>query len=494
MKILLVLPAADHLRVTRESPGVPRRAMLRFSVLPLTLVAALTPSAHEVELCDENVEPLDLDADVDLVGVTFMTALAPRAYEIARAFRARGRVVVAGGFHPTLRPEEARAHFDAVVVGDAEGSWPRLLEDLAAGRLEPVYRSSPHGDLSGTPVPRRDLLSRTARHYATIHAVQATRGCVHACRYCSIAVFHRSTLRTRPVAAVAAEVASLPRDFMFVDDNLIADRDYARALFTALVPLGKRWVGQSSIELADEPELLALARAAGCVGLFVGVETTCPENLAAFDKSWNDGDRLRERLATLRRAGIGVIAGMIVGADADDPGVFGRTLRFLREARIDGLQLNVLTPLPGTPLHADFERAERILDRDLARYDFRHVVIRPARMPPEELQAGADWLYAQFYRLDRVLLRFLRALPALGLAGAVLGLKLGLTYRYDNRREGIVGRDPARKRRSASGAGRNGKVAQVLEVFRPAARGLVPSEVLEARQPDRHAVEQHLLP
>ena len=445
MKVLLVLPAAEHLRVTRESPGVPSRAMLRFSVLPLTIVAALTPPEHEVTLCDENVEPLDLGADVDLVGITFMTALAPRAYEIARAFRARGKVVVAGGFHPTLRPDEACEHFDAVVAGDAEGSWPRLLADLAAGRLQPIYRSAPHGDLSATPVPRRELLSRTARHYATIHAVQATRGCVHACRYCSVAAFHRSTLRTRPVASVAAEVASLPRDFMFVDDNLIADREYARALITALVPLRKRWVGQCSIELADEPELLALARAAGCVGLFVGVETTSPENLAALDKSWNEGDRLLERLATLRRAGIGVIAGMIVGADADDPGVFGRTLRFLREARIDGLQLNVLTPLPGTPLHADFERAGRILDHDLARYDFRHAVIRPARMSPEELQSGADWLYAQYYRLDRILLRFLRAIPVLGLAGAFLGLRLGLTYRYDNRREGILGRDPARR-------------------------------------------------
>ena len=452
MKILLVLPAAEHLRVTRESPGVPRRAMLRFSVLPLTIVAALTPSEHEVSVCDENVEPLDLDADVDLVGVTFMTALAPRAYEIARAFRARGKVVVAGGFHPTLRPDEARGHFDAVVVGDAEGAWPRLLEDHSAGRLAPVYRSSPHADLSSTPVPRRDLLARTARHYATIHAVQATRGCVHACRYCSVAAFHRSTLRARPVEAVAAEVAALPRDFMFVDDNLVADREYARALFTALLPLGKRWVGQCSVELADEPELLALARAAGCVGLFVGVETTSPENLASLDKAWNEGQRLRERLATLRRAGIGVIAGMIVGLDRDGPDVFERTLRFLREARIDGLQLNVLTPLPGTPLHADFEREGRVVDRDLARYDFRHCVIRPARMTAEELQAGADWLYAQYYRLDRILLRFLRALPVLGLAGSVLGLKLGLTYRYDNRHEGIVGWNPAGTRRGACAA------------------------------------------
>lgn len=455
MRILLVLPAAEHLRVTRERPEVPDRAMLRFSVLPLTTVAALTPPEHDVAICDENVEPLDLDAGVDLVGVTFMTALAPRAFEIAREFRRRGKLVVAGGFHPTLCPEETARHFDAVVVGDAEGTWPRLLADAAAGRLQRVYRSVPGPDLSATPVPRRELTERTARHYVTIHAVQTGRGCVHACRYCSVTAFHRRSHRSRPLPAVLDEVAALPRDFMFVDDNLLADPAYARALFSALAPMRKRWVGQCSIEIADDPGLLALARAAGCMGLFVGVETTTQEGLLSIDKGFNEGARIRERIAAIRRAGIGVISGMIVGLDRDDPRVFERTLRFLDEAGIDALQLNILTPLPGTPLFSDLDRQGRILDRDWSRYDFRHVVIRPARMSGQELQNGADWLLARFYRLDRVLLRFLRALPVLGVAGAVLGLRLGLTYRYDVRRLGIAGRNPARSAGAGARSGRD---------------------------------------
>ena len=135
MKILLVLPAGERVRVTPASPRVPRRRMLRFSVLPLTTVAALTPPRHEVGLCDENVEPLDLEADVDLVGITFMTALAPRAYEIARAFRARGKRVVAGGYHPTLCTEEVLPHFDAVVVGEAEGAWERNSRVASSTRV-----------------------------------------------------------------------------------------------------------------------------------------------------------------------------------------------------------------------------------------------------------------------------------------------------------------------------------------------------------------------
>ena len=145
MKILLVLPAGERVRVTREHARVPRRAMLRFSVLPLTVVAALTPREHAVRIVDENVEPLDLDADCDVVGISFMTALAPRAYEIARHFRRRGKIVIAGGYHPTLCPEDAAPHFDALVIGDAEGAWERLLADVAAGQLAKVYRAAEHG-------------------------------------------------------------------------------------------------------------------------------------------------------------------------------------------------------------------------------------------------------------------------------------------------------------------------------------------------------------
>ncbi len=443
MKILLVLPAGEEVRVTRESPRVPRRGMLRFSVLPLTTVAALTPREHEVSLCDENVQTLDLDANVDLVGITFMTALAPRAYEIAAAFRARGRCVVAGGYHPTFLPEEAARHFDAVVVGEAEGSWQRLLEDFEAGRLQRIYKREGPCNPADIPVPQRDLTSGSARHYVTTNAVQTGRGCRHACRYCSISAFHKQAHRNRPLDHVLAELRGVPRDFMFVDDNIIADRDYARALFRSMVPLRKRWVAQCSIEIGDDSELLRLARLAGCIGLFIGIETLSEGNLSAVGKEFNDSGGYRHRIARIRRAGIGIVAGIIVGMDGDGPDSFERTLGFLQDARIDAVQVNIMTPLPGTPLFADLENAGRVLDRDWSHYDFRHCVIRPARMTGRQLQEGADWMYAQFYRLDRILLRFVRALVDLGRAQAWVGLRLNLTYRYDNRREDIVGSNPA---------------------------------------------------
>lgn len=469
MNILLVLPAGERVRVTSRTSRVPRRGMLRFSILPLTTVAALTPSRHHVAICDENVELLDLDADVDLVGVTFMTALAPRAYEIADAFRKRGKIVVAGGYHPTFLPDEAGGHFDAVVVGEAEGSWQRLLEDVERSRLHRIYRRAAPCDPASIPVPRRDLTVRTARHYVTTAAVQTGRGCRHACRYCSITAFHRGTHRSRPLDAVLEELRSLPRNFMFVDDNIVADPEYARHLFRAMVPMKKRWVCQCSIEIAHDRDLLGLARRAGCLGMFVGIETLSESNLAAVEKGFNDRAGYRESIAAIRGAGIGVVAGVIVGMDGDDTGVFERMLRFLDRARIDAVQVNVMTPLPGTALFESMDRQGRILDRDWSRYDFRHCVIRPARMTPRQLQDGADWLYARFYRLDRILVRFVRSLGGLGWVQAWIGLRLGLTYRYDNLRERITGRNPSGARppdRSAAASrwrgaafGRTGRTA-----------------------------------
>lgn len=453
MKILLILPAGDRVRVTRANPAVPRRAMLRFSVLPLTTVAALTPREHEVRIVDENVEPLDFDADCDLVGITFMTALAPRAYEMAREFRRRGKVVVGGGYHATLCPNDAAEHFDAIVAGGAEGAWEQVLADAGSGRLHcggdganqpasvpgTIYRSRNSAPILTAPIPRRELLAATARHYVTVNAVQTGRGCPHACRYCSVTVFHNRKHQHRPLAAVLEELRQIPRDFIFVDDNIIADRGYARELFAAMIPLRKRWVSQCSIDIADDAELLRGARAAGCCGLFIGIETTSAENLAVMDKQFNQSGRYPQRLAAIRRKGIGIVAGMIVGMDGDGPQVFERTLRFLEQTKIDALQLNILTPLPGTPLFADMESAGRMTDDDWSHYDYRHVVFRPAGMTAGELQGGADWLYRQFYRLDRILRRFARAFLTAGWKPALLALRLGLTYRRDNQREGIVG-------------------------------------------------------
>lgn len=442
--VMLILPAAKHLRVESNSKSVPRRNMLRFSVLPLTMVAALTPKEFDVVICDENVEAVDFDTEAAIIGISFMTALAPRAYELAAEFRRRGKTIAAGGYHPTLCPEEAAAHFDAVLIGDAEEIWPEFLADVERGTVKQFYRHAHPCSLEHTPSPRRDLTYRNRRQYVTVNAVQTGRGCAHGCKYCSITAFHQKTYRHRPLDRIIAELREIPRDFIFVDDNIIADRDFAISLFEAMIPLRKRWVSQCSLKLADDPELLDLARRAGCRGLFIGIETLSTRNLNVMNKEFNHSETYLKRISAIRRHGIGVIAGIIVGMDDDNVNTFEDMLNFLDKAQVDAIQVNIMTPLPGTPLFDEFTTSGRIVDTDWSNYDFRHVVIQPARMSREELQDGADWLYHQFYRLDRILGRFCRSIFTLGFMPALLGMKLGLTYRYDNRREKIIGRNPAR--------------------------------------------------
>lgn len=447
MNILLVQPAGEKVRV-KTNEAVPKRNMLRFSLLPLTIIAALTPEKYRVEICDENVEYLDFDQDVDIVGVSFMTALAERAYEIAAEFKKRGKIVVAGGYHPTFCTEEVAEHFDSVFVGDAEGLWQKFIGDLERGTFKKIYRHENICNALESPIPNNNPLKQKQKYYATVNAVQTGRGCAHACKYCSITAFHGHTYRRKTIESVLEELKTVPKDFIFVDDNIISEPEFAKQLFRAMLPLKKRWVSQCSLKIADDPELLYLAAKAGCKGLFIGIETLNEDNLASVGKEFNESKLYYERIAKIRGAGIGIIAGIIVGMDQDKPEVFQKTLAFLSKAQIDAVQVNIFTPLPGTPIFEDYIQSGRVFDYNWEHYDFRHCVFHPQRMTPRELQDGADWLYREFYRLDRILCRFAKSIFQLGLLPAMLGLKLNLTYRYDNIREHIIGANPAAKEMS----------------------------------------------
>ncbi|MBN1475361.1 B12-binding domain-containing radical SAM protein [Candidatus Sumerlaeota bacterium] len=439
MRILLISPASGQWRGIAKRRGFSGKTF-RFSMLSLLTLAELSPPESEITLIDEQVEGLPEGEAFDLVGVTAMTSTAPRAYEIARRFRARGIPVVLGGFHPSLNPEEALQHADAIVVGPAYGAWERLLGDLRAGRLQRIYR----GDLDGRiPVTLpRHLVRR--RDYLTVNSTFASLGCRNACQFCSITRFHGGRRRTRPVEEVVSEVASFREGFLiFVDDNLTQDRDHARALLRGLAPLRKRWVTQASIDVADDEEMLHLLRCAGCVGLFIGLESFSERALCAQSKSFNSPEHCREAVSRIHHHGMFVEAGLIFGHDSDDVGVFRRTLAMLDRIGIDAIQLSVLTPLPGTPL---FERMrDRIFDLDWEHCNYRQVVFQPCLMSADDLQAGADWVIRSFYSPWRVARRLLRwiTMPR-GLSRFIYPLGLNMAYLGRVRRFGIRGRDPGR--------------------------------------------------
>ncbi|MDO8589285.1 MAG: radical SAM protein [Armatimonadota bacterium] len=398
--------------------------------LSLPLLAALTPSDVDVRLIDENVERVDVNTPADWVAMTCMTASAPRAYELADGFRKRGVPVVVGGIHPSVMPDEASARTDAVAIGEAEPVWRTIIEDLAAGRLRPRYDSSGWADLTGLPIPRRDLLR--ADRYVTLNVVQTARGCPHGCSFCSVTPVFGRKYRFRPIPEVVDEVRSLSGWIGFVDDNICGHPGRGKELFEALIPLKIKWVGQGDLSLARDPELLALAARSGCQAMFMGLESVSQENLRATGKSVNLRGDMGEAIGKIHRAGIEIIGSFVLGLDGDDTSVFDRTVDFAKRHKLLAAQFAVLTPFPGTVIRRELEEEGRIGDHDWARYTMSNVVFRPKQMTAAELTIGQGRAYGRFYSIPSILRR------SLTLRGRLLPkLVVNLSYRGVRRGSGV---------------------------------------------------------
>ena len=401
LKIRLIDPAYEHPYISHSQKVIKN---IWFARLTLTALAALTPPEIEVKITDENVEPIDFEEDVDLVGVTGMVMHAPRAYQIAQRFRQRGIPVVMGGPHASSLPLEAKEYTDAVVIGEAESVWQGLIEDFKEGRLKPFYKADAYCSMKGLPPPRRDLLRQEA--YMTVNCVQTTRGCPHQCDFCHVTHFFGKTYRCRPVEDVIEEVKRLDGEFVvFIDDNIAGNRLYAKELFTRLKPLKKKWASQASMTLTRDPELLKLAAESGCVSLFVGVESLSSENLKEVNKAFNRVSQFEEAMKALHDHDIMILAGFIFGLDHDDEGVFERTLRFCEQNRIELPTFFILTPLPGTALFQRMESEGRLLHKEWAQYNGATVVFKPRLMTEETLQRGFNWACKEGYSWNSIFKR-----------------------------------------------------------------------------------------
>lgn len=429
MRIVLLSPKGP---LYRRRGGIFRRS-LRYAPLTLTTLAALVPpeSGAVVEICDEGIEEIDLNISADLIGMTVITGNAPRAYALADHFRGRGIPVVLGGPHVTLLPEEAQKHADAVVVGYAEQTWPQLLRDLSEGRMKPRYDQGPDFSLAGQPFPRRDLLRRFS--YSTINTFEATRACVHSCDFCVVPVAWGTRPYLKPVEEVIQDVRQQrAKRAVFVDLNLIADRDHAASLFRALIPLRIKWFGLATALLADDEELLSLAVRSGCTGLLVGFESLSGKSLRSSGKGFNDSQRFKEFVDKFHEYRVTLMGCFVFGLDDDPPDIFEKTARFVVEAKIDLPRFAVLTPFPGTRLFARLKAEGRILTQDWSLYDGQHVVFQPANMSVQQLYDGTRMAWRHAYSYPSMLRRLAgsRRQPFISLA-ANLGYRFYANHLHD---------------------------------------------------------------
>ena len=407
MRILLINPNNPYNayrvpRFVKGAPILPRYfnmdARSVFPPLNLAMLAAYCPPDAEVRILDECVEPVDFDAEADLVGITAMTCLAPVAYRIADGFRARGKTVVLGGIHPTLLPEEAAAHADAVAVGEGELVWPQILEDFQRGCLKQIYRADGFVKMETLRPPRRDLLH--PKGYV-LQTVQASRGCPYDCSFCSVTATLGRDFRCRPAAELVEEIASLPTRYLFfVDDNICGVRRQARELFRALIPLKLGWSGQATAGIADDDEVLDLAAESGCKVLFLGFETFSDQALKKLGRHEKWEDRFFRIVRKIHERGIAIWGAFVVGFDGDTPESIVKTVRMTKDAGLDFAQFSTLTPLPGTRMFEEFKRDGRIFNFDWSAYSLGEVVFQPARMDVPTLKKATFEAWREFFSLS----------------------------------------------------------------------------------------------
>ena len=389
MKILLIAPCS----IQEQRP-----ASMDIPQLTLSLIAALTPPEHEIQIVEEVYgEKVNFDGDYDVIGISIMTQTCIRGYQIANEFKKRGKVVVFGGIHATALPEEAIRYGNAVVIGEAEGLWDVVLEDIKHHRLKPFYKLDQLPDLQNHVTPRRDLIKCSSGKFS-IAPIETTRGCPYNCDFCTVSRFFGTRQRHKPIPDILSDIESCnEKNLFFLDDNITGDKRYAKELFREMIPRKKIWVGQASIQVANDIDLIKLAYKSGCRALLIGFESMSDSGINQYRKTLKTVNENILAVKKLQDNGIMTMASLIFGLDCDTPEVFDVAHDFLTRSKVAFFQACVMTPYPGTPVFNKLRSQGRILTDDWNRFDASKVIIRPENITPAELLEGYDKIKWHFY-------------------------------------------------------------------------------------------------
>ncbi len=400
LKILLISPFDSTYRYKKGNFG----KSVRYASITLTTLAALVPEylKAEIKIIDEGVEYFNGRFDADLVGISAVTASADRAYYLAGLAKKSGITTVLGGSHPTLMPQEAVNHADAIVVGFAEESWPKLLADWQKGRLKKIYHQRKNLILENLPFPRRDLLKRNA--YLIKNTIITSRGCPCGCTFCAIPEMWGKGFYHRPLNDVIEEIKRMPsKKILFLDPNLNGDKLYFEKLLDLLIPLKIQWAGLATINVAEDDNLLKKVKDSGCIGLLIGFESVEQLSLNQYGKRFNNVSDYKEYVGKLHQNKIRVMGCFVFGFDNEDKSIFQKTIDFVKEIDLDLVRYSILTPFPGTAIFNQFEKENRILTKNWSRYNQEEVVFEPKNMTTGELQAGLYFAWKNSYDYSSII-------------------------------------------------------------------------------------------
>ncbi|PAB59055.1 B12-binding domain-containing radical SAM protein [Anaeromicrobium sediminis] len=402
MKVCLIKASAEsEFKKYKKYMGAPPQNI--FSV------AACTPSDVHIEMVDETMDmKVNFETNAEIIGIFMSTPDAIRAYELAFEFRKRDKIVVLGGLHPTFNKEEAIQYGDVVIVGEAEGIWEELLEDYKRGTLKTIYERETPVDMSVLKSYPTNIIDKSV--YKGVWSVLVSRGCNNRCAFCAVHPFF-GNIRYRPVEAIVEEIKNSGASIVELhSDNLTSDREYAKKLFKALIPLKIKWVGETTILLAEDDELLKLAAESGLTYLLVGIETPSNDALKNVGKGFVSRERVKEYIKKFHQYGIAVDSAMLFGFDEHDETIFHEVLKFVDEIELDVCHSVIAIPFPGTKLFETMEKDGRLITRDWSKYDGRHTVYKHPKMSPIEIEKGVKYFEEKTYTLRRYL-KYLKVLP-----------------------------------------------------------------------------------